>query len=147
MTIWPPLVMLSRICLWLVTLFYVHNVYVQLINIAGLAGYDWPASPLKWQIIDVLSLTLSAIVVFGLIGRHRVAIYAFFVASIGQVLLYTAGREWVLDVPEEFMPVDSQIAYLDAMILVHAVAVPVVAFAIWTISRAEETPPRGVMRP
>jgi hypothetical protein len=124
-----------RAVLWLVTGFYAYGALVHLLNIAGLTGFHWPDAPLKWQLLDILYLTLDAIVVAGLARCWRASIIAFGVAAVSQILLYTLLRGWVLDVPGSATVPGGIHVYLNGLVVLHGLTLA----AVWLALR----PPAG----
>lgn len=122
--------LILNVILWTVALFYAYGAFVHVANIAGLNGFDWPTAPLKWQVLDVVYLVLDIVVAIGLIIGWRIGIVAFFVAAASQIVLYTAFRTWILDVPEAFARTPEEIAYLDTLVAFHVITIAAVAVAL-----------------
>ena len=120
----------ANIVITVVALFYLYGAAVHVLNMAGLNGFDWLRAPAKWQILDVVYLVLDLTVVVGFARGWWLGFAAFFVAALSQIVLYTAGRSWVLDVPAEFAPAPAQVAYLDGLVGFHIVAIILVGLAI-----------------
>ena len=112
--------------LWFVGISYGYGALVHVLNMAGLAGFDWAAAPLKWQVLDVVYLILDLIVLVGFLRDWRPAYACFFFAATSQILLYTIFRDWILDVPEAFARGPEDQAYLDGLVLFHVVTVIIV---------------------
>ncbi len=119
-----------RAVLWLVTGFYAYGALVHLLNIAGLTGFHWPDAPLKWQLLDILYLTLDVIVVAGLARCWRPSIIAFAVAAVSQVLLYTLLRGWILDVPASTAVPEGMHVYLNGLVVFHGFTLVAVWLAL-----------------
>lgn len=117
--------------LWVVAAFYAYGTLVHVLNMAGLSGFDWAAVPLKWQVLDVVYLILDVVVVAGFVRGWRAGSVAFFAAATSQIVLYTAFRAWILDVPEAFARTPEEIAYLDALVVFHLVTLVLVTLALW----------------
>ena len=112
--------------LWFVGISYGYGAVVHLVNMAGFAGYDWMAAPLKWQVLDVVYLILNLIVLVGFLRDWRPAYPCFFVAAGSQIMLYTIFRDWILDVPADFARGPEHQANLDGLVLFHVVSVIIV---------------------
>lgn len=115
---------------WLVALAYANGAAVHVANMLGRSGYPWREAPLKWQVLDVFYLVLDVIVVVGLVLGWRIGLIAFFVAVATQLLLYTAFRSWILDVPERFVT-PGMASSLNGLLVFHIVTVALIVFAIW----------------
>ena len=124
---------LAQALLWIVAVFYAYGAIVHIANMFSLSGFDWFEAPLKWQVLDVVYLVLSAMVAFLLPRRTPIGIGAFGIAATSQLVLYTALRDWILDVPAAFAPTPDQISYLDGLVIFHVVSVIVVSYALWTL--------------
>lgn len=94
----------SRSLVLVIAIFYGYGGLVHLANMAGLSGYNWLDAPSKWQVLDLLYLSLDFVVCVGLLRGWRLAVPAFFIANLSQIALYTLGARWVMDVPAEFTP-------------------------------------------
>ena len=112
------------------SLFYLYGAAVHVANMVSATGFDWPSAPRKWQVLDVVYLALDLLVAGGLWRRARASVVAFFAAAASQLVLYTAGRSWVLDVPTEYAVTGEQVGYLDTLVLFHAVTVVLVLWAL-----------------
>ena len=123
----------SKLILWGVALFYAYGAIVHLMNIAGFSGFDWLRAPLKWQILDIVYLVLDIIVAAGLLLGWRSGLFAFYIAAISQIILYTAFRQWILDVPQEFVRSPQEISYLGGLVVFHVITLVLVSFALWVI--------------
>ena len=111
----------TRAILIVVALFYVYGASVHVMNMLSLTGFAWPDAPLKWQALDVIYLVLDLLVVVGLLREWRPGVAAFYIAALSQILLYTLGRQWVLDVPEPFTVTPEQAAYVTSLVWFHVV--------------------------
>lgn len=109
--------------------FYLYGAGVHVANVAGWTGFDWLSAPLKWQILDAAYLALDLAVVAGLLAQRHWGVLLLIVAASSQILLYTGFRHWVLDVPLAFEVSPSDAAYLDHLILFHAVCLVAVAIS------------------
>lgn len=116
---------------WIVAAFYAYGALVHVMNMASLTGFDWPAAPLKWQVLDVVYLILDVIVVAGLIRGWRLGYWAFFTAALSQILLYTLLRDWITDVPDAFARAPEEIAYLDTLVIFHLVTLAAMGGVLW----------------
>ena len=56
---------------------------------------------------------------------------AFFVAAVSQILLYTLGRDWIVDVPEAFARTPDERAYLNTLVAFHIVTMCALGLALW----------------
>ena len=123
--------LISKIIIWIVAAFYFYGALVHVANILGLTGFNWLEAPLKWQALDVVYLLLDVIVVTGFLRQWLVGYVAFYVASTSQIILYTALRDWIIDVPQAFARSSEEIAYLDHLVVFHAVTLVLVSVALW----------------
>jgi hypothetical protein len=114
---------------WIVAAFYAYGALVHILNIASLTGFAWPEAPRKWQVLDIGYLLLDAVVVVGLFRGSWIGIAAFYLAAVSQIALYTALRDWVLNVPEAFQRSAEDLAYLDGLVVFHVVTCLVMAMA------------------
>ena len=105
-------------------------------NVLSLSGFDWRAAPTKWQVLDVFYLILDAIVVIGLVLSWKLGFVAFYVAAVSQIILYTVFRNWIVDVPAEFVVSEEQRGYLTGLVIFHCVTVVLVSLALWIRTRA-----------
>lgn len=122
--------MTARIILWGIAAFYAYGALVHVANITGLSGFNWLRAPLKWQLLDIVYLVLDIAVVLGILLEKRFGIVAFFIAAASQIVLYARFRSWVVDVPEEFLPTEEQIAYLDLLIGFHILTIVLMLVAL-----------------
>ncbi|MBO6758704.1 MAG: hypothetical protein JJ902_20395 [Roseibium sp.] len=116
---------------WVIGAFYAYGALVHILNMAGMAGFDWPDAPLKWQVLDVVYLLLDIVVVAGLLRGVAAGYAAFFVAAVSQILLYTLGRDWIVDVPEAFARTPDERAYLNTLVAFHIVTMCALGLALW----------------
>ena len=123
----------------IVSAFYAYGAAVHVANMLSLTGFDWMRAPLKWRLLDIAYLALDIAVAWGLWRRWPVSVAAFFIAAGSQILLYTLGRDWVLDVPVEFTPPPESVAYLDGLVVFHLVSVFAVAAALLLLGRKESS--------
>ncbi len=114
---------LAKLVLWAVALFYGYGALVHVVNILGLSGFDWSRAPLKWQALDV-------VVLVGFFLGSKLAYLAFYLAAIGQIVLYTLLRSWILDVPAEFAVTPEQTSYLSVLATFHVVTFLLVSAAL-----------------
>ena len=114
-------------------LVYVYGAAVHVMNIAGVSGFDWFAAPLKWQVLDIVYLVVDAAVVIGVMARRRFAVLLFIAAALSQIVLYTALRGWILDVPPDFAFLPAEVGYLDRFVLFHAATL--VIFVLLVVRR------------
>ena len=122
-----------KIILWIVALFYAYGALVHVLNMASLTGFAWPDAPLKWQALDIFYLVIDIVVVVGLLRRRTYGFVAFYIAAISQILLYTLFQDWIVDVPAEFALSSEQVAYLDSLVVFHAVTVVLVGIAAYQL--------------
>ncbi|MFL4470253.1 hypothetical protein ACERZ8_10335 [Tateyamaria armeniaca] len=113
-----------------VALFYAYGALVHVMNMTSLTGFDWVSAPMKWRVLDIVYLMLDIAVVAGLVLKKRFGLIAFFAAALSQIVLYTAFRSWIVDVPTPFQRSAEQIAYLDTLVLFHLVTIVAVVIAI-----------------
>lgn len=109
---------------------YAYGACVHVANMAGLTGFDWLSAPLKWQVLDIVYLALDLAVVAGVVLAKRFWIVAFGVAAISQIILYTALRSWVLDVPPAFAVPAESVSYLDGLVAFHIGSLAVIGVLV-----------------
>ncbi len=109
--------------LFAISAFYAYGALVHVLNILGFTGFDWLRAPFKWQVLDIVYLVLDLLVAAFLVTRSTVAVLSFYTAALSQIVLYTIGRNWVLDVPPEFVPTTDQIGYLDTLVMFHVLSI------------------------
>ena len=132
---------IARIILWVIAAFYAYGALVHVLNILGMTGFEWMEAPLKWQILDLVYLVLDVTVVIGLLIGSRIGYLALFFAATSQIILYTAFRDWIINVPEKFARSPEEVAYLDGLVTFHIVTLLLVCLAIWLNRNA--TQPRS----
>ena len=125
------MLLISKLILWTVAIFYAFGATVHIMNIAGYSGFDWLRAPLKWQVLDVVYLALDILVAVGLLLGWRSGLFAFYIAALSQIFLYTIFRQWILDVPEEFARSPQEVSYLSSLVLFHIVTLVLVSLAVW----------------
>jgi len=123
---------LPRNILWVITAFYAYGAYGHIASIAGQHGYAWSEAPVKWQVLDIVYLTLDIVVVVGFLLRWRIGVFAFFAVALSQILLYTLLRPWIMDVPARMAPAPEQLGYLNMVVLFHVVSIVLVLIALRT---------------
>lgn len=106
---------------------YFYGASVHVANIAGMTGFDWSQAPWKWQALDIFYLALDVMVVVGLLYFPRFGLCCFAVAAISQIILYTAFRSWVVDVPAEIAPSPDKLRYLTQLVIFHLATLAAVA--------------------
>jgi len=121
---------LPRVILWVIAAFYAFGAYDHVASIAGNHGYAWSEAPLKWQMLDIAYLALDIVVVVGFLLRWRIGVIAFFVVAVSQIVLYTALRTWIIDVPVKFARAPEQIGYLNMVVIFHIVSIVLVLVAL-----------------
>ena len=126
-----PMPTVARLIFWIIAAFYAYGAFVHVLNMLSLTGFDWAEAPAKWQALDVAYLILDVTVVVGLLRGAWIGIWAFYVAALSQIALYTVFRDWVLDVPDAFRRSTEEIAYLDGLIIFHLVTCVAMSAAIW----------------
>ncbi|MEL7343293.1 MAG: hypothetical protein AAFN59_00350 [Pseudomonadota bacterium] len=125
--------LVARLIVFVIAAFYAYGALVHVLNMLSLTGFDWGEAPAKWQALDVMYLILEVAVVIGLLLRSQIGICAFYVAALSHIALYTALRDWVLDVPDAFHRSTDEIAYLDHLVIFHLVTCVAMSAAIWLI--------------
>lgn len=120
-----------------VSALYLFGAAVNLANIASANGFDWLEAPLKWQILDVVYLFLNLLTAIGLWNIAQVPITAFYVNAFSQLVLYTAGARWLMDVPPPFTPDAAQMAQIDLLVAFHTVAIVLVTATVLALGRAQ----------
>ncbi|MEM9537623.1 MAG: hypothetical protein AAGA40_18360 [Cyanobacteria bacterium P01_E01_bin.45] len=132
---------LNTTVLVLVTVFYAYGALMHVLNMLGLAGFDWLAAPVKWQILDAVYLALDLLVCVGLSRRFRPSVYAFYGAALTQIGLYTVLRSWITDVPEAFALSSKQASDLNFLVAFHAICLLLVSASLaFGRSSSNETP-------
>ena len=121
----------TRLILRIIAAFYAYGALVHVLNMLSLTGFDWSATPAKWQALDVAYLVLDVTVVVGLLRGARIGIWAFFCAALSQIALYTVFRDWVLNVPDAFRRSLDEVAYLDVLVIFHVVTCILLSAAIY----------------
>ena len=124
------LVPFARGIIWLVALFYVYGASVHMMNIFSLTGYEWFNAPIKWQILDIVYLSLDLVVAIGFVAQWKISVVAFYLASISQIALYTLFHSWILDVAQDFAVSTEQVSSLNALVLFHIVTLILVTIAL-----------------
>ena len=126
----------ARAVLGVVSLFYLYGAGVHVANMASATGFDWGGSPLRWRLLDVIYLVVDLLVAAGLFRVWRPSVVGFFAAALSQIVLYTVGRSWILDVPQQFTRSPEEVAYLDTLVGFHLVTVVLVGGALWVLRRS-----------
>jgi hypothetical protein len=122
---------LSRAILVLVSVFYAYGAFIHVGNLSvGFASEIRPLPP-KWLVLETVYTCLSVLVAGGLLLRARLAVAAFFVTALSQIVLYTSLRDWVTDLPEPFRPGPAQIEGYARLVSFHLLSLPLVALALW----------------
>ncbi len=116
---------------------YTYGAYVHVANIAGATGFDWLSAPLKWQVLDIVYLALDLAVVAGVVLAERFWLLAFGIAAVTQIVLYTALRSWVLDVPSIFAVPPENVSYLDGLVAFHIASLAIVSVLLFLERRAK----------
>ena len=114
-----------------VSAFYAYGALVHVLNMLSLTGFDWFDAPAKWQALDIVYLLLDVAVCIGLVRRRQLSIYAFYLAGFSQVILYTALRAWIMDVPEAYAITSAQDDYLTGLVVFHLITLTAVSFALF----------------
>ncbi len=133
----------GRAILFVLACFYLYGAGVHAANMLSLTGFDWGAAPLKWQALDVVYLLVDLAVVILLFSGEKLGAVLLAAAAASQILLYTLGRDWILNVPPAFAPSAEQKSYLSALVGFHIVSLGLVGLALWLMRDgwAPETPP------
>ncbi len=135
------LIRIGTAIIWLVALFYAYGAMVHVMNILSLTGFDWLNAPRKWQILDFVYLFLDLVVVIGFFMRWKVSYFAFYIAAISQIILYTLFRAWIIDVPDQFAISPDQESYLTVLVVFHVVTLVLVSVALKLINKS---PPKSI---
>ena len=101
---------------WLVGALYAFGAVVHVGNILGLAGRPWSATPLLWRTFDVVFLVLDASVAIGVAISSGVAVAAFVLAAILQIVLYAGFAEHFSHTPEQAAAI-RQLLFLNGALL------------------------------
>lgn len=123
-----------------VTVCYAYGALMHVLNMLGLAGVDWLAAPLKWQVLDVVYLAIDLVVCVGLWRQFRLSVYAFYGAALSQIGLYTLLRSWITDVPEAFTLTPDQISDLTSLVIFHAICLLLVSAALFSRRSPSKAP-------
>ena len=124
--------------LCVVSVFYLYGAIVHVLNMLGLSGFDWNSAPVKWQVLDIVYLILDVTVSLGLFRRMRISIFAFYIAAVSQIVLYTLLRSWIMDVPEPFTITPDQDSYLTLLVVFHVATLCLVTYALYAATGKEE---------
>ena len=130
------LIGVSKGVIWTIALFYFYGAIVHVFNIFSLSGFDWCAAPFKWKVLDVVYLVIDLVVAVGLIRGWKLGYLAFYLAAISQIILYTAFRDWIVDVPAEFLVSEEQLGYLTTLVVFHCVTIALLTLAVWIRKRS-----------
>ena len=121
---------IARAIMWIVALFYAYGALVHVMNMLSLTGFDWLNAPRKWQVLDIIYLVFDLIVAIGFLARWKVSYAVFYLAASSQIVLYTAFRDWITNVPEEFALSPEQASYLNILVMFHCVTLILVTIAL-----------------
>ncbi len=121
---------ISKGIIWIVAIFYSYGALIHLMNILGFMGFDWLKAPLKWQLLDVLYLTLDILVAVGFFLKWKIAYICFYIAATSQIILYTVFKTWIIDVPKEFAVSSEQISGLDALVVFHLTTIALITVTL-----------------
>jgi len=125
----------AKVVIWAIALLYLYGAAVHVFNILGHSGFDWRAAPLKWQALDLFYLVIDILVAFGLMLRKRFGFVTFYVAAISQIFLYSIFRDWIVDVPAEFLVSEEQLGYLTSLVVFHCVTILLITTVLWVQTR------------
>ena len=132
---------LARAGILTIAAFYAYGAAVHVMNMLSLTGFDWGASPIKWQVLDWVYLVLDLIVATGLMLNWKVGFVCFFCAAFSQIGLYTAFRSWIVDVPVAFRRSPEELAYLDTLVIFHCVTILVMIACLSILAAKARTEP------
>jgi hypothetical protein len=104
---------------------------------AGFSGYSWADAPTKWQVLDLLYLSMDFIVCVGLFRGWRMAVPTFFAANLSQIVLYTLAASWIMDVPAEFLPSGHEMS-LGSLVGFHLITLVLMCAALLSCPSDEE---------
>jgi hypothetical protein len=127
----------SRPIILAIAVFYGYGGLVHLANMAGFSGYSWADAPTKWQVLDLLYLSMDFIVCVGLFRGWRMAVPTFFAANLSQIVLYTLGASWIMDVPAEFLPSGHEMS-LGSLVGFHLITLVLMCAALLSRPSDEE---------
>ncbi len=114
---------LTKIILRLVALCYLYGETIHLMNILSLKGLNWLETQLKWKILDMT-------VAIGFFLNKKITYFAFYLAAISQIILYTLLRSWITDVPSSFTLSPEQISALSSLVIFHSVTLILVTITL-----------------
>lgn len=132
---------LARGSILIITTFYAYGAAVHVMNMLSLTGFDWASSPIKWRVLDWVYLLMDVSVAIGLVLKWRVGFVCFFCAAFSQIVLYTAFRSWVVDVPAAFQRSPEELAYLDTLLMFHAVTILVMIACLSILAATAKSEP------
>ena len=124
------ILLLSRLVILLIALFYAYGASVHVMNILSLSGFDWLDAPMKWKALDVVYLFLDLFVAIGFFLRWKLSYAVFYLTAVSQIALYTLFRDWIIDVPQDYAPSPEQMTYLSALVVFHLVTILLVTLAL-----------------
>jgi len=111
---------------------YLYGAAVHCMNMLDLTGFDWSGAPARWQLLDVVYLSLDVAVVGFLVKGRATGTGLLAAAAASQIVLYTLLREWVLDVPAAYSVDPAAEGYLDFLIVFHVVTLAsILAAVLW----------------
>ena len=106
--------------------FYIYGASVHLLNMASRTGFAWPNAPTHWKALDIIYLIVDIAVVYGLLSGSRFGGVLLAGAAASQIVLYTAMRDWVLNVPEDYAVDDAQRSYLNVLVGFHIITLIII---------------------
>lgn len=121
--------------IWLTALAYGAGAAVHIASLAGFGPVPPGEAPVKWLVLDAIYAPLDLLVAVGLPLGWRIGLWALILAALSQIVLYTIGRNWVLDVPAGQAPTLEAVAHLDGLLLFHVCTLAMVPLARVILAR------------
>ncbi len=106
--------------------FYLYGASVHVLNMCSRTGFAWPTAPTHWKALDIGYLIVDIAVVYGLLIGSRLGVVLLAGAAASQIVLYTAMRDWVLNVPDDYAVDDAQRSYLNVLVGFHILTLIVI---------------------
>ncbi|MAF83107.1 MAG: DUF6163 family protein [Gammaproteobacteria bacterium] len=104
-----------KIFLRILAIIYAFAAVLHIGSILGFGRTPFLEAPLSWQLSDILYGIVDTIAAMGLWQQKSWGLYAFFIAAISEILLFSLVPDWFVIEP-------SQLIMLRGFILYHLVA-------------------------